>query len=99
MIYLCVNGNKCCILDTYLHFNELKEFLAKNKHKSYPIPGKFSSTDWGGCDDIDRTLKLYNLRLTADYIKYEGVYEGTDYDHGHSYDFKFKFNRIIRAGR
>lgn len=93
--YICINGDKCCIFTTELSHKDLKEFIIK--YKKTNLPGKFDATDWGGCDDIERTLGLRNWTITNDVIEYIGTYKGSNYDHGHSYGFNFEFKKLVRV--
>lgn len=86
------NPNNVCLITSPLkltseNFNDMKPFLS------------FNSTNWGGCDEKSRTLKLYNLTLTDTiiYLDEQYYYSGSDYDCGHNYSFNFVFNTLTQC--
>lgn len=95
--YLCINSkeNKCCIFISPMGFNDLKNFI--DKYPTLNLPGEFDATNWGGRDDIDRTIVKENFKLTNNIINYSGYYKGQDYDMGHSYQFKFRFDKLVQV--
>lgn len=63
------------------------------------IISRMEATNWCGCDDIDRTLYLKNLKLTGSVMKYAGRYCGIDYDCGHQHVFTFDFDELWEANK
>lgn len=87
---LGVNGNYCCILYCLLPFDELD--LDKLESSDF----MHGSTNWNGCDTIDRTLVLKRLKKTdrKHELKSPLAYKGKDYDCGHEYPWKFEVTEI-----
>lgn len=87
---LGVNGNYCCILNCLLPFDELD--LDKLESSDFTC----DSTNWNGCDTIERTLTLMELKKTdrKHELKSPLVYIGNDCDCGHGYPWKFEVTEI-----
>ena len=90
--YLGVNGNKCCILNTLVSFSTLKEAVNVLEARDF----LHSSTNWNGCDDIERTIELKKIILTGEklILKTPIIFHGIDYDMGHSYNWHFTVKEI-----
>ena len=60
---------------------------------------RHDSTNWNGCDDISRTLKLRNLRLTGREIILPRpiVFRGVDPDMGHHYNWTYPVSIIAET--
>ena len=54
------------------------------------------STNWCGCDTIERTLALMKMKKTGRYYKLETplIFMGNDCDCGHVYHWKFEVTEI-----
>lgn len=93
--FLGINSKsgKCCVLSCVVPFDKLIPDLIEASDFSH------SSTNWGGRDDIERTLKLEGLQLTGNKIllKEPLRYTGTDYDHGHCYGWNFFVDAIAET--
>lgn len=77
-------GN-CCILECLLPFDQ----LIPDEIESSDF--KHDATNWGGCDDMKRTLSIKHLTLTGRVIHLNNPiwFCGTDTDMGHSYNWYF----------
>lgn len=94
--FLGVNKfNRCCILYCIVPFDSL---IADEIEASDFI---HSSTNWCGCDDVDRALKIINKVPTGKKIELPKpiVYNGSDYDCGHNYSWRFEVNEIWELKR
>lgn len=92
-IFLGVNDyGMCCLLETFLSFDQ----LCKNSEDISSNDFSHSSTNWSGCDNIQRTLNIRHLTLNNKIIKLSKkiFFYGKDYDHGHEYDWKFGISYI-----
>lgn len=58
------------------------------------IVSHMHATNWNGSDEVERTLRLMNYKVTGLKTAYNGEYHGSDYDMGHTYDFIFHFNEL-----
>lgn len=87
--YLGCFGGYCCVIESLVQITE------ENSAEVLPFC-KISSTNWGGCDKIERTLEKENLEFVGDCItlreSYAYMYE--DYDNGHRLVGNFRFNRV-----
>ena len=93
-IMLGVKNNRlCCVLECLIPFSGL-------------IPGeieasdfKHSSTNWSGCDAIQRTIEIMKLKLTGNTISLPSpiTFYGEDYDMGHKYPWSFDVNEIYEV--
>ena len=91
-IFLGVNSarNTCCILKCLLPFDMLIPSEVEASDFSH------SSTNWNGCDSIERTLELENKELTGRKIKLSKPirFYGVDDDMGHSYSWEVNIDEI-----
>ena len=80
----------CCLLYSLLPFDSL---VPDELERSDFI---HRSTNWGGGDDIDRTLKFEKKIPTIRKIvlKKPLVFDGKDYDWGHYYPWSFSVHEI-----
>lgn len=78
---------KCTCIYCCATFEQLKE--------NYALYDKeYHSTNWAGCDDIERTLEINNIKLTGnEFAQYEEI-KGVDHDWGHIYDWCFTFDTV-----
>ena len=89
------NGKKCCILNCLLPFDELNKNIDELESSDF----EHESTDWCGCDDIERTLKIRNLTLTDRKLTLNKpiTFEGYDSDMDHQYHWHFSINEIYEV--
>ena len=92
IVALGVNSKtgKCCIIKSNASYKMLKE-----NYDLYKV--EYYSTNWCGCDDVERTLGLGNIKLTDKSFKHKETVSGTDYDHGHDYPWTFKFDIVYEV--
>lgn len=87
--YLGLNKDKtkCCILESLADFST----IYNNRDQLETTDFLHSSTDWGGCDDIKRTLKLQQWKMYYNTIKLSKPLHfcGYDSDCGNSYGWNF----------
>lgn len=83
--------NECCLVKSNATFEMLeKDFDLYNV--------KFSATNWGGRDTLERTERQENIK--ADFSKSfekSGILEGSDYDCAHEYPWTFKYDKIVKV--
>ncbi len=94
--YLGLSKNGfCCILESLLTFHQIKEHVRELESSDFI----HSSTDWCGCDDEDRTLRVLNLRKTGNdvVLPYPLSFTGVDDDMGHSYSWRFDVSEIVEV--
>ena len=95
-IYIGLNFSmdKCCVLFSPLSFEQLKK-----ERTITPEMFETKATDWGGCDDISRTLDIAKLRfISSQYVLPNSItFHGVDYDHGSKYEWDFTVCLIIEA--
>lgn len=87
---LGVNENKCCILECLIGFNNLDiNDLTEDDFVH-------NSTNWNGCDEIERTLTLKGYKPTGHRIalKEPVIFRGSDSDCGNQYPWRFDVNEI-----
>lgn len=60
---------------------------------------EYSATNWNGRDNLERTLRLNKLSLTANYFEHSETVRGADQDMGHRYDWSFTFDRVCEVKR
>ena len=90
IVALAVNSssNRCQYIESMATFDELKnDFALYNKN--------FNSTNWCGCDTVERTCREKHLLLTGREFKQSIHNSGEDNDMGHSYYWEFNAD-IIR---
>lgn len=79
----------CCVIESLVQITE------ENSAEVLPFC-KISSTNWGGCDRIERTCEKESLKFVGDYIplreSYAYMYE--DYDNGNRLVGTFRFDRL-----
>lgn len=84
---------RCCILESHLTFAQIEE------HAGELEPSDFihSSTNWCGCDDEGRTLRILNLQKTGNdvVLPHTLCFTGSDDDMGHSYAWRFDVSEIV----
>ena len=92
--YLGCYGGYCCVIESLIRLTE------ENSAEVLPFC-KIHSTNWGGCDNIDRTCEKENLEIVGDYIylteSYTYMYE--DNDNGHRWVGNFRFNKLQEVTR
>ena len=81
---------KCCMIKS----NATYEMLKKN-YDRYKV--LYEAINWCGCDDVERTLGLRNIKLTDKSFNHKETVRGTDYDHGHDYPWTFKFDIVYEV--
>ena len=81
---------KCCVIKSKASYKMLKE-----NYDLYKV--EYDSTNWCGCDDVERTLGLRNIKLTDKSFNHKETVRGTDYDHGHDYPWTFKFDIVYEV--
>lgn len=88
-IYLGIDKTltKCCILKSIAD----KETILSNLNSLDESDFTHDCTNWMGCDEIDRTLKIENYHTIGEVIPLVKplIYRGSDDDMGHSYDWQF----------
>lgn len=85
--------NKCCVLSCMIPFDKLiPDELEASDFSHY-------STNWGGRDDIERTLKLEGLQLTGKKIllKEPLAFSGEDHDSGFRYGWTISVDVIAET--
>lgn len=89
------NGKLCCILQTLATFEQLEAEKEDIESSDF----EHDSTDWYGCDRVDRTLQLRGLVKTGREIALEKpiTFYGKDYDTGHMYSWRFTIFSIIET--
>lgn len=94
-IFLGIHESRktACILTCLLPFDQLDA----NDLSSQDF--RHDSTNWNGCDDISRTLKLRNLRLTGREIILPKpiVFRDVDPDMGHHYNWTYPVSIIAET--
>ncbi len=92
-IMLGVNGNNCCLLSCLLGYNQLDFENLDTSDFCH------TSTNWGGCDTLERTFEVKKMHLTGNCTKLEKplVFRGCDYDWGRSYRWEFAVNEIYEV--
>ena len=92
IVALGVNSKtgKCCIIKSKASYKMLKE-----NYDLYKV--QYDATNWCGCDDVERTLGLRNIKLTDKSFNHKETVRGTDYDHGHDYPWTFKFDIVYEV--
>ena len=92
IVALGVNSKtgKCCVIKSKASYKMLKE-----NYNLYKV--EYDSTNWCGCDDVERTLGLRNIKLTNKSFNHKETVRGTDYDHGHDYPWTFKFDIVYEV--
>lgn len=88
-------GNTCCILSCLLPFDELDPDNLESSDFRH------SSTNWCGCDSVDRTLAVEHLSLTGREIKLKKPlhFYGEDHDCGHIYPWSMSIDTIKEVKR
>ena len=92
IVALGVNSKtgKCCIIKSKASYDMLKE-----NYDLYKV--QYDATNWCGCDDVERTLGLRNIKLTDKSFNHKETVRGTDYDCGHDYPWTFKFDIVYEV--
>lgn len=88
-----LKSGKCCVLSCVVPFDKLIPGLIEASDFSH------SSTNWGGRDDIERTLKLEGLQLTGKKIllKEPLAFSGEDHDSGFRYGWTISVDVIAET--
>lgn len=92
-IFLGANPNgTCCLLKTLASFEQVVE----SKNDLNVSDFTHESTNWCGCDKIERTCEKRKVELTGRSIVLEKplIFKGSDDDMGHVYPWKFEVNKI-----
>lgn len=78
---------KCCVLESLADFDQ----LCANSNDLSSDDFIHSSTNWSGCDDIERTLRIKGLQLTKRLIELPQplFFSGEDHDWGLDYSWLF----------
>lgn len=86
---------KACKLDSAYDFNQLKENTDQIERQDFI----HDSSNWSGCDDVDRALKIFKVKMTSDHIHLNTPIEisGCDYDCGHSYPWSITITDIYNT--
>ena len=82
--------NWCTCIYSEATYEQLKE------HYSLYVK-EYRATDWNGCDDIERTLKLKGLRFVGTSFAHEETISGVDHDMGHTYPWSFTFDTVAKV--
>ena len=92
IVALGVNSetNKCCIIKSNASYKMLEE-----NYDLYKV--EYDSTNWCGCDKLERTLELRKIKLTGNKFNHKETVRGTDYDCGYDYPWTFKFDKIYEV--
>lgn len=90
MLGVDLDRKKCCVLKCLLSFNDLINDELEASDFTH------ESTNWCGCDDIERTLKLRNYKPTGCYriSKHPIIFNGHDSDMGNFHSWSFCVNEI-----
>lgn len=88
-------GDRCCVLRTFADYNTLSANINSIETDDFV----HSSTDWSGCDYLERTLKIEKLKLTGREImlKTPLIFCGTDNDMGHACDWEFLVRCLVEV--
>lgn len=80
----------CCILKCLLPFDQLSDEDVQADDFIH------ESTNWNGCDRIERTLDLLKAELTGRGIAlpHPIIFYGVDHDMGHEYRWQFTVDEI-----
>ena len=95
-IFLGVDDyGRCCVLKSLANFNQ----LCANSNEISSNDFVHFSTNWGGLDNIQRTLNIENLVLTRRILKLPKklFFHGQDYDHGHTSDWTVGISYIYET--
>ena len=82
---------KCCILSCVVPFSSF------NANEIEASDFKHDCTNWGGCDDLERTLGLQGYKLTGNKIELPKpiTFHGSNSDMGHNYSWEFDVYEIL----
>jgi len=85
----------CCVLHCDFDF----EFIQKHLDKFSATDFKHNCTNWGGCDEVERTLRESELKLTGREILLPRSMEfaGTDFDMGGKEEWVFSVSSLLEA--
>lgn len=75
------------------------DWLLSNQNVIHLLNFKHNSSNWGGRDDLERTLKLEKLKLTGQkiFLGKPIILKGEDYDMGHFYKWEFEVNTLLQC--
>lgn len=87
------NKKLCCVLECLIPFSS----LIPDQIESSDF--KHSSTNWSGCDKLQRTTEIMKLKLTGNIITLPSpiTFHGEDHDMGHTYPWSFEINEIYEV--
>lgn len=85
----------CCVLHSDFDF----DFVQKHLDKFSDTDFKHSCTNWGGCDEVKRTLRIRELKLTGREILLPRPmkFAGTDFDMGGKEEWVFSVSCLLEA--
>lgn len=89
--FLGVQGDVCCILESLLNFDQL------DVNTLQPSDFIHSSTNWGGCDKIKRTVEIRKFETTGreKVLNKPLLFMGKDYDCGKDYSWQLQVDKIV----
>lgn len=87
------NKQFCCVLECLIPFSGLIQDQIEASDFNH------DSTNWGGCDKIQRTIEIKKLKLTGNIITLQSpiTFYGEDHDMGHTYPWSFDINEIYEV--
>lgn len=85
----------CCLLYSLLSFNQLKEHVSELEASDFV----HDATDWNGCDDEERTLRIEQIRKSGNSVTlpHPISFYGKDFDMGFTYSWRFDVAEIIEV--
>ena len=88
---------RCCVLKSLADFDQ----LCANANDIVSDDFVHSSTNWSGCDEVQRTLRIKGLELNKRILKLPKpiIFCGRDYDMGHTYPWSFKVLYIYETNQ
>ncbi len=89
------NQERCCLLYSLVDFN----FLKSHKNDLESNDFTHASTNWCGCDKIERTMEIKNFKKIVKWFELPQplVFSGSDYDYGNSYSWEFSVKYIAEV--
>jgi len=90
MLGVSQDNKTCCVLECLLPFSML------NKDEIQASDFHHDSTNWNGCDEINRTMNIRNFKKTGNKIVLNKpiTYYGSDSDMGQSYSWSYNVFEI-----
>lgn len=85
--FLGINGTRAIVLCTPYTFEQLEQNTADIEESDFYC----YATNWGGNDDLLRTLDVMGLKLTGRtiFLPKPLCFRDKDYDNGHEYNWVF----------